>query len=132
MKTISKLSVVALFALASLNTYAIDGDFLLNVKKRQGNEISFALNGQQKIKVTIYDINHNVLFSEKASGQKGISKTYNLDEFPEGKYYLIVTTDYKSVKHEIKVNASSAVLSKRPLLEVYLNEAEDKKLLEVK
>jgi len=132
MKTISKLSLAVVFTLASLNTYAIDGDFLLNVKKRQGNEISFALNGQQKIKVTIYDLNNNILFSENATGQKGISKTYNLDEFPEGKYYLIVSSDYKSVKHEIKVNASTAILSKRPMLEVYLKTADDKNLLEVK
>ena len=47
MKTISKLSLVLVFALASLNTYAVDGDFLLNVKKGKGNEISFAMNGQQ-------------------------------------------------------------------------------------
>lgn len=132
MKTISKLSVVALFALASLNTYAIDGDFLLNVKKRQGNEISFVLNGQQKAKVTIYDMNHNALFSENAAGEKGISKTYNLDEFPDGKYYLIVSTDFKSVKHEIKINASTAVLSKKPILEVYLKEGTNKQLVEIK
>jgi len=132
MKTISKLSVVALFALASLNTYAIDGNFLLNVKKRQGNEISFVLNGQQKAKVTIYDMNHNALFSENAAGEKGISKTYNLDEFPDGKYYLIVSTDFKSVKHEIKINASTAVLSKKPILEVYLKEGTNKQLVEIK
>ncbi|MGL2986518.1 secretion protein [Flavobacterium sp. RSSA_27] len=132
MKTISKLSLVLVFVLASLNTYAIDGDFLLNVKKGKGNEISFALNGKQKVKVTIYDINQNVLFAEYATGTKGILKTYNLDEFPEGKYYLIVSTDYKSVKHEIIVNATHTVLSKRPVLEVYIKEANNKKLVEIK
>ena len=38
MKMMNKLSLVALFALVSLNTYAVDGDFLLNVKKRKGIE----------------------------------------------------------------------------------------------
>ena len=38
MKTISKLSLVTLFALACSTAYAIDGDFLLNVKKRKGIE----------------------------------------------------------------------------------------------
>ena len=60
MKTISKLSLVTLFALACSTTYAIDGDFLLNVKKRKGIAISFALNGQQKTKVPIYDTPNHV------------------------------------------------------------------------
>ena len=132
MKTISKLSLVTLFALACSTTYAIDGDFLLNVKKRKGIEISFALNGQQKAKVSIYDTSNKVLFSENAVGKKGISKTYNLDEFPEGNYYLIVTNDFKSIKHTIKVNGGSAVLSKKPILEVYLKDEDDKKLLDTK
>ena len=54
MKMMNKLSLVALFALVSLNTYAVDGDFLLNVKKGKGNEISFAMNGVQKATIAIF------------------------------------------------------------------------------
>lgn len=132
MKTISKLSLVTLLALACSNSYAIDGDFLLNIKKRKGIKITFTLNDQQKAKVTIYDTSNKVLFSENAVGAKGISKTYNLDEFPEGNYYLVVTNDVKSVKHTIRINDNTAVLSKKPVLEVYLKGDDNKKLLDIK
>lgn len=132
MKTISKLSLVTLLALACSNSYAIDGYFLLNIKKRKGIKITFTLNDQQKAKVTIYDTSNKVLFSENAVGAKGISKTYNLDEFPEGNYYLVVTNDVKSVKHSIRINDNTAVLSKKPVLEVYLKGDGNKKLLDIK
>jgi len=123
MKTISKLSLVAVFALVSLNTYAIEGDFLLNVKKGKRNEISFALNGQQKVTVSIYDSENNLLFSEYASGKKGIAKTYSLDEFPEGKYILVVENNLKTVKHEIVVSKNETVLNRKAIAEVYKNSA---------
>lgn len=119
MKMMNKLSLVALFALASLNTYAVDGDFLLNVKNRKGNEISFAMNGVQKATIAIYDSENNLIYTEKASGQNGIVKYYNLEELPVGTYSLIVKTDLKEVTHKIKVAASDATLSKRAHLEVY-------------
>nr|WP_315157044.1 secretion protein [uncultured Flavobacterium sp.] len=123
MKTISKLSLAVVFALASLNTYAIDGDFLLNVKKGKGNEISFALNGQQKVIVSIYDTENNLLFTEYASGKKGISKTYSLEEFPDGKYILVIENNLKTVKHEIVVSKKETVLNRKSIAEVYKNSA---------
>lgn len=123
MKTISKLSLALVFALASLNTYAIDGDFLLNVKKGKGNEISFSLNGQQKVTVSIYDVNKNLIFSEYASGKKGISKTYSLDEFPEGKYILVVENNLKTVKHEISISKKETVLNRKAIAEIYKSSA---------
>nr|WP_315175515.1 FimB/Mfa2 family fimbrial subunit [uncultured Flavobacterium sp.] len=119
MKMMKKLGLVAVFALATLNTYAIDGDFLLNVKKGKGNEISFSLNGIEKANIAIYDAENNLIYSEKAKGQHGIVKNYNLDELPMGTYTLVVKTDLKEVTHEIKVAASEATLSKRAYLEVY-------------
>ncbi|PZX91818.1 secretion protein, partial [Flavobacterium aquariorum] len=55
MKTILKLSLVVLVAMTTMSTYAIGGDFLLNVKKGTGKEISFSVNEIQKANVTIYD-----------------------------------------------------------------------------
>ncbi len=119
MKMMKKLGLVAVFALATLNTYAIDGDFLLNVKKGKGNEISFSLNGIEKANIAIYDAENNLIFSEKAIGRNGIVKNYNLDELPMGTYTLVVKTDLKEVTHEIKVAASIATLSKKAYIEIY-------------
>ena len=124
MKMMNKLSLVALFALVSLKTYAVDGDFLLNVKK--GNEISFAMNGVQKATIAIFDSENNLIYTENATGQNGIVKYYNLEELPMGTYSLIVKTDLKEVTHEIKVAASNVTLSKRAYLEVYKTSFADK------
>jgi len=119
MKTILKLSLVVLVAMTTMNTYAIDGDFLLNVKKGTGKEISFSVNAIQKANVTIYDKDHTVIFTEMATGKAGILKTYSLEEFPEGVYYLEVETNLKRVTHEIVVAKAVTTLSRTSVAEVY-------------
>ena len=119
MKTILKFSLVALVALMSFNTYANNDDFLLNVKKGTGKEISFSVNEIQKANVTIYDKDHNVIYNETAFGKDGIEKTYSLDEFPQGVYTLEVETNLKKVTHEIVVTGNESTLSRKSIAEVY-------------
>ena len=122
MKTILKLSLVVLVAMTTMSSYAIDGDFLLNVKKGTGKEISFSVNEIQKAKVTIYDKDHTVIYSEVATGKGGIMRTYSLEEFPEGVYILEVETDLKKVTHEIAISYNASTLSRRSIAEVYKGE----------
>ncbi|WP_269223018.1 MULTISPECIES: secretion protein [Flavobacterium] len=119
MKTILKLSLVVLVAMTTMNTYAIDGDFLLNVKKGTGKEISFSVNEIQQANVTIYDKLHNEIYSEVATGKAGIMKTYSLEEFPDGVYFLEVETNLKKVTHEIVISKDVPSLSRKAIAEVY-------------
>ena len=119
MKTILKFSLVVLAAMVSFNTYAINDDFLLNVKKGAGKEISFSVNEIQKANVTIYDKFHNVIYNETATGKGGILKTYNLEEFPDGVYFLEVETNLKKVTHEIVVTDKDITLSRKSIAELY-------------
>ena len=122
MKTILKFSLAVLMAMTTISTYAIDGDFLLNVKKGTGKEISFSVNEIQKAHVTIYDKDHNIIYSETATGKGGILRTYSLEEFPEGVYFLEVETNLKKVTHEIVVAEQATTLSRRSVAEVYKGE----------
>jgi len=122
MKTILKLSMAVLAVMTAVNTYAINGDFLLNVKKGTGKEISFSVNEIQKANVTIYDKSHNVIYSEAATGKGGIMKTYSLEEFPDGVYFLEVETSQKKVTHEIVVANEVSTLSRKSVAEVYKGE----------
>ena len=119
MKAILKLSLVVLVAMTTMSTYAIGGDFLLNVKKGTGKEISFSVNVIQKANVTIYDKFHNVIYTEAATGKGGIIKTYSLEEFPEGIYFLEVETNLKKVTHEIVITNEVSTLSRKSVAEVY-------------
>jgi hypothetical protein len=126
MKTILKFSVAMLVAMTTMGASAVNGDFLVNVKKGTGKEISFSVNEIQKANVTIYDKFHNVIYSETATGSGGIVKTYSLEEFPDGVYFLEVETNLKKVKHEIIVSNGASALSRKSVAEVY---KEDVKLI---
>ena len=119
MKTILKFSLIVIVALTSINTYAINDDFLLNVKKGAGKEISFSVNQIQKANVTIYDQSHNVIYNETVTGKEGITRAYSLEEFPEGIYFLEVETNLKKVTHEIVVTNEASSLSRKAVAEVY-------------
>jgi hypothetical protein len=118
MKTILKLSLVVLVAMTAMNSYAINGDFLLNVSKGNGKQISFSVNEIQKANVTITDKFHNVIYSEVATGKGGIQKTFSLEEFPDGIYFLEVETNSKKVTHEIVILNAVSSLSRKSVAEV--------------
>jgi len=118
MKMILKFCLAVVIAMVSFNTYAINDDFLLNVKKAEGKEISFSVNDIQKATVTIYDKSYEVIYSETVIGKGGIVRTYSLEEFPAGVYFLEVETNLKKVTHEIVV-ADDALLSRKAVAEVY-------------
>lgn len=122
MKTILKLSLVVLVAMTTMSSYAIDGDFLLNVKKGTGKEISFSVNEIQKANVTIYDKDHTVIYSEVVTGKDGIARTYSLDGFPDGVYFLEVETNLKRVTHEIAIARELPTLSRKSVAEIYKGE----------
>lgn len=126
MKTILKLSLVVLAAFTTMASYAIDGDFLLHVKKGTGKQIIFSINEIQKAKVTIYDKDHVEIYSETVTGKEGISRIYSLEEFPDGDYTLEVETDLKKVTHEIAITHESPTLSRKSIAEVYKGELKRK------
>ncbi|KAF2517620.1 T9SS type A sorting domain-containing protein [Flavobacterium zhairuonense] len=127
MKTILKLSLVAAVLLTGLNTYAIDGDaeFGLHVLKGNGKLITFALNQTKKAYLSIYDKDGSLLYSENASGKDGILRTFSLEEFPAGTYYLEVEDSNKKVRHEITVSDDATVLSSKAVSSVYKNAAKN-------
>lgn len=119
MKKILKLSLLFAVAMTTMTTYASDDDFLLNVKKGQGKEISFSLNEIKKVNVSIYDDENNLIYTENAKGEKGILRTYSLVEFPVGVYYLEVENNLKKVRHEIVISEEKSILTNKAISEVY-------------
>ncbi len=127
MKTILKLSLVVAVLLSGLNTYAIDGDgeFGLHVLKGEGKLITFALNQTKKANLSIYDKAGTLLYSENAYGKDGILRTFSLEEFPAGTYYLEVEDSAKKVRHEITITDDATVLSSKAVSSVYKTAAQN-------
>ena len=121
MKKILKLSLVCAVLFTGTSIYAIDGneDFNLHVLKPNGKLITFAVNKVTKAKLAIYDQDGNLIYSENASGKDGILRTFSLEEFPEGTYFLQVEDNIKRVTHEITVTGNKTVLSTKAVSSVY-------------
>jgi hypothetical protein len=121
MKKIVRLSLVAALLFTGISTYAIDGtaEFNLHVLKANGKLITFGLNQTQKANLTIYDKDGSLIYSETASGKDGILRTFSLEEFPEGTYFLEVEDNMKKSKYEIKVTDNVSVLSQNAVSSVY-------------
>ncbi|MCM0666265.1 T9SS type A sorting domain-containing protein [Flavobacterium tyrosinilyticum] len=121
MKKIVRLSLVAALLFTGISTYAIDGtaDFNLHVIKANGKQITFGLNQTQKANLAIYDKDGSLIYSESASGKDGILRTFSLEEFPEGTYFLEVEDNTKKAKYEITITDEVSVLSKNAVSSVY-------------
>jgi len=115
-----KLSLVCAVLLSGMSTYAIDGnaDFNLHVLKN-GKLITFGLNQVQKANLAIYDQDGNQFYSETASGKDGILRTFSLQDFPDGTYFLEVEDNAKKVRYEIVVDNEIATLSSKAVSAVY-------------
>jgi len=115
-----KLSLVCAVLLSGMSTYAIDGnaDFNLHVLKN-GKLITFGLNQVQKANLAIYDQDGNQFYSETASGKDGILRTFSLQDFPDGTYFLEVEDNAKKVRYEIVINNTIATLSSKAVSAVY-------------
>ncbi len=121
MKKIAKISLLAALLFSGISTYAIDGteDFNLHVIKANGKLISFGLNQTQKASLSIYDKDGSLIYSESASGKDGILRTFSLEEFPEGIYFLEIEDNTKKAKYEISVTDTVTVLSQKAVASVY-------------
>lgn len=119
MKNLLKLSLVFAVLFSTVSVQANDHDFLLYVKNKDGKQITFSINGIQEANIAIYDKDGTKIYAEKATGEKGIKKTYDLIQFPEGSYILKVENGLKKVNYEIVITEDEATLSSRGIAKNY-------------
>jgi hypothetical protein len=121
MKKILKLSLLVAILFTAINTYAIDGneDYILHVIKENGNDVTIGLNNVKKAKLSIYDQEGTVIYSENASGKDGILKKFRFENFQAGSYILEIEDNVKTTKYEITVTDTQTVLSSKAISSVY-------------
>lgn len=106
MTKFTKMGLIAALFLSAIFTYASKGkgDYILNIVTGNGKVVSFTLDTVENSSFSIYDENHNLVYSgESAVNKLEVSKTISLEGHPAGTYVLEVTENGKIAKHEIKV-----------------------------
>ena len=129
MKKMLKLSLVCAVLFTGTSTFAIDGngDLALHViRNSDGKLITFALNNVKKASLSIYEKDGTLIYSENASGKDGILRTFSLEEFPEGTYFLEIEDETKKVRHEIVVKNANSTLSSHAISSVNKSDSDAK------
>ena len=118
MKKILKISLVLGVVLLAMNVYAVAVNFSLHNKFRQEKMVSFGLDDTNETKISIYDANEKLIHSEKLMVDGKIVRSYDLNNFSEGVYYLVEESKAKITKYEVLVLNDSATMMSDPLSEV--------------
>lgn len=119
MKKILKFGLVLVAALTTVNGHASTVDFTLDVKNEQGKKVTFAVNTINIMNLSIYDADDKLIHTEEVNSKKYFSRTYDLNELPEGTYFLEVESDSKISRYEISVAKATATLSANAISEDY-------------
>jgi len=119
MKKISKFGLMLGVTLLTMNVHAGTVDFSLDVKKEQGKKVTFAINKMNKMDLSIYDADEKLIHSENVNSKKDMNRTYDLNDLPEGTYFLQAESDSKISRYEISVDGATASLATGAISEVY-------------
>ena len=118
MKKILKISLVLGIVLLAMNVYAVAVNFSLHNKFRQEKMISFGLEDSDETKISIYDANDQLIHTESVMVDGKLVRSYDLNNFREGVYYLVEESATKISKYEVLVLDDSATMMTDPFLVV--------------
>ena len=118
MKKILKISLVTGVVLLAMNVYAVAVNFSFRNEFRQEKMISFGLDDTNQVKISIYDTNEKLIHSESLVVEGKIVRSYDLNNFDEGVYYLVEESNSKIIKYEVLVLNDSATIMTDPIVEV--------------
>ena len=118
MKNVMKFGLAAVLFLTAFAMNANDANFSVSVKS--GKVVSFAINEAKNVHVAIYSTDGTEIFNETLKSKDGkITRAYNLNELPEGAYYLETETAAKVTRHEITIAGATATVAEKTVYEVY-------------
>ncbi|WP_026712549.1 hypothetical protein [Flavobacterium daejeonense] len=114
MKKILKISLVLGIVLLAMNVYAVAVNFSLHNKFRQEKMISFGLEDSDETKISIYDANDKLIHTENVLVDGKLVRSYDLNNFKEGIYYLVEESKTKISRYEVLVLDDSATIMSDP------------------
>ncbi|MFD2601636.1 hypothetical protein [Flavobacterium suzhouense] len=118
MKNVVKFGLALAVFLTAFGVRANDADFSVSVRSGLGKLINFSINNT-KAHVSITGKDGEVLFEENIKAKDGkINRTYDLNAFPAGSYFLEAENGAKIARYEIKIDEKTASVSEKAIAEV--------------
>lgn len=118
MNNLLKLSFFVGLLLTTTNLMAKDKDFSVSFGNVLAKTFSFEINNAQNISLFVYNDKDGELYSENIGNQNFVTKTYNLETFADGIYYLVAESDYRIEKYKISINRKTMTVEKTPVTEI--------------
>ncbi|TRW26657.1 T9SS type A sorting domain-containing protein [Flavobacterium zepuense] len=118
MKNVMKFGL-ALAMIFSVAVVRANEGFSVTSKEGMGKVISFTINETNSVHVSIYNADGSVIFDETTKGKDGkISRTYDLNAFPDGTYFLETETGAKVARRTITLTGKSAKVDETAVAEI--------------
>ncbi|SER58319.1 hypothetical protein [Pedobacter rhizosphaerae] len=118
MKNFVKIGLIAAALFAAPGAFANDVDFSLKVKNEKEKTIRIFINQPKEVELFIYSTDDEVLLEDKIHASKELTKTYDLNALPDGKYMVKVEMGAQVAIYEVTIANDMASLSAPTIKEV--------------
>jgi hypothetical protein len=117
MKNFIKISLVVA-SLILMATGAFANDFLLKTNTENQKTISILINETQDVKLSLSDLDEEVIYEQQIQTKQATTKTYNLAALPDGDYKLKLEVGSKTTTYKIAIKKNKAVISEPVIAEI--------------
>lgn len=111
MKNFVKIGLIAAALFVAPGAFANDVDFSLKVKNEKEKTIRIFINQPKEVEVFIYSADDEILMEDKINASRELTKTYDLNALPDGKYRVKVEMGSQVAIYEVTIANQMAVLS---------------------
>ncbi|WP_231490175.1 hypothetical protein [Pedobacter sp. Leaf170] len=120
MKNLIKISLVVAAIFAAPGVKANDEVVSLKVKAENNKSIRFYIDEAKDIELAINDaVDNRLIYQESIHASGASTKTYDLNELPDGEYTLNVTTGSQLAQYQINIVNNKAEVSEPKITEVF-------------
>ena len=109
MNKLLKSGLLAGFLLISASFMSKDRDFSISLGNVNSKTLNFEISNAKNVSLFVYNDIEGELFSEKLDTENRVSKSYNLNEFASGTYYLVAESETKVEKYRINIGKNNVM-----------------------
>ena len=119
MKNAFKIALIAGISLSTFVAEANDGDFSLKSKSETEKTISFQINEANDFTISLFAEDNELLFEQKLHPTTNSTKTYDLNELPDGNYMMTVESGSTLEQYKIAIADGKAIFSAPKVTELH-------------